>query len=234
MTADRISGRLVQSYSYVTPAEPGWAQPRVHRGDGTAPTDRDNAPAGGGWQPKEWTDPTVVKVLDGDSQPHEQPSDHRRRDDRHRGIMRRGAAVDRHALDSLDRFQGGPSGTAPILGAGGANNGGLRAEGSAPWMSPGASRRRADGGVVSRAPGFRPGYRYVVNTQEHRQGLHMNKPTIRGVREKIVTKSVEKSLRTSGPLAPSSRTIIPPYSTPAATVRVEPAAPSVIGGGWVM
>lgn len=230
MTADRISGRLVQSYSYTAAADPGWAQPRRHRAAGEVPTDRDDAPAGGGWQPEEWTDPNVVEVLDGETMPHELGH---RRSASHRGLMTRGAAQARVPLDSTDRNQGGPSGTAPLSGAGGAANGGLVASGSAPWMSPGAARRRADGGVVTRAPGFRLGYRYVPVTDEHRQGLHMNKPTIRGVREKIVTKSTDKGIRTVGPIAPSSRTIIPPYTTPV-DVASQPAQPSVIGGGWVM
>lgn len=229
--ADRISGRLVQSYSFTTAAEPGWAQHRRHQSDVPAPTDRDNAPGGGGWQPDEWDSEPAQIVLSGDNQP---TSRGHRRTASHDGDEPRGAGQRRVPADSLDRFQGGPSGTSPLIGAGGAANGGLRAEGSIGWMNPGASRRRADGGQVTRAPGFRLGYRYVINTQEHRQGLHMNKPTIRGVREKQIIKGRDPSIRTNGPLAPTARTIIPPYTAPADTLRTPPASPDVIGGGWVM
>lgn len=201
MTAtDRMSGRLVQTYSYTVPAEPGWAQPDRHKGEGSEPNERDDAPAGGGWQPASWGE-SGVNVLPGEAASSLIAS--HKGDGSHKGLEGRGAAGKWASLGNRDSLNGGDS-AGLLLGAAGAANGGLRAEGSAPWMSPGASRRRADGGLVQRAAGFLLGHRHVPVTGEHRQSLHMNKPTIRGVRQKIITSGKDLSLRPVGVQIPKS------------------------------
>lgn len=223
---DRISGRLVQTYSYTVPADPGWAQHARHKGEGDEPNTRDDAPSGGGWQPAAWGE-SGVNVLPGADDSH---APTHKGNGSHYGIEGRGAGTGVYRLDNPDRLNGGDS-PGLLLGAGGAANGGLRAEGSAPWMSPGASRRRADGGVVSRAAGFLLGHRHVPVTGEHRQGLHMNKPTIRGVRQKIITSGKDPGVRTVGPIAPKTHQ---PLSPVAYDQLPSPAAPSAIGGEWVL
>jgi hypothetical protein len=218
------------------PADPGWAQPRRHDADaGGGAVDRDNAPTGGGWQPDAWTSTTGLAGLRGEQLADAGDTGHRGGGS-HRGDEGRGAGRRRVVLESTDKLTGGYAPT-QNWGAGGAANGGLRAEGAAPWMSPGTSRRRADGGVVSRAAGYflgRAWYRRPL--EKHRQGLHLNRPTIRGVREKQITKSTVGAARTVGPLQPRARKTVAPYSTPAPAAdyaTLQPAARSVIGSEWV-
>lgn len=229
----RFSGRLAAAWSVTEPAAPGWAQHARHQEDAPgADTDRDEMPSGGGWQPPVWDTVPGVQVMTGHSFTDATGTHHG--GDSHDGHEGRGAGTPRSVLANTDKPLGGPSGTSPMLGAAGAANGGLRAEGSAPWMSPAITRRRADGGVVTRAGGFRLGELYVRLTGIHRQGLHMNRPTIRGVREAQPTKGNGDPLRRSGVLAPTPRTPIAPVTSGVvATARTGPAAPSVIGSGWV-
>lgn len=235
MTAtDRISGRLVQNYSYTVPADPGFAQHARHTGEGTEPNTRDDAPAGGGWQPTAWGE-SGVNVLPGNAAALVQGgmSGNHKGDHSHHGPLHHGASREIPTrLDNLDDINGGDS-PGQLLGAGGANNGGLRADGSAPWMNPGASRRRADGGVVTRAPGFLLGHRHVPVTGEHRQGLHMNKPTIRGVRQKIITAGKDPGVRMVGPIIPKSHAQLPgtTYDTAASMATRSAGA---IGGEWAL
>jgi hypothetical protein len=230
MTAtDRISGRLVQTYSYTVAAEPGWAQHDRHTGEGTEPNTRDDAPAGGGWQPAAWGE-SGVNVLPGEDATSLIAS--HKGDGSHYGLEGRGAAGDWEQLDNRDSLNGGDS-PGLMLGAGGAANGGLRAEGSAPWMSPGASRRRADGGIVTRAAGFLLGHRHVPVTGEHRQGLHMNKPTIRGVRQKIITAGYDPNGRPVGPIIPKSHAQLQGVTYDnAESAPTRDAGP--VGGGWAL
>jgi hypothetical protein len=228
--SDRLSGRLVQTYSYTVPASPGQASPDRHRGEGTEPNPRDDAPAGGGWQPAVWGE-SGVNVLPGDEaaaliNSHKGSDSHRGGKDGRRLNTR---SVQVRNRDSLN---GGDS-AGLLLGAGGAANGGLRAEGSAPWMNPGASRRRADGGVVTRVAGFLLGHRHVPVTGEHRQGLHMNKPTVRGVRQKIITTGTGPLVRPVGPVIPKAHAQLPgvTYNT-ADTAPTRQAGP--VGSEWAL
>lgn len=228
-TPDRISGRLVQSYSYTAAAEPGWAQHDRHTGEGAEPNTRDDAPAGGGWQPAAWGE-SGVNVLPGSAAANLIKS--HRGGDSHHGDEGRGSGVDLTILDNPDRLNGGDS-PGQLLGAGGAANGGLRAEGSAPWMSPGAARRRADGGVVTRAAGFLLGHRHVPVTGEHRQGLHMNKPTIRGVRQKIITAGWDANGRPVGPIIPKAHAQLQGVAYDSAeSAPTRNAGP--VGGEWAL
>jgi len=235
---DRMSGRLVQTYSFVAPADPGFAQHARHTGEGEEPNVRDDAPSGGGWQPTAWGE-SGVNVLPGGQgngrypdAPGNSPS-HKGSDDGHHGDTGRGSSAAPVArLDNLDTLTGGDS-PGQLLGAGGAANGGLRADGSAPWMSPGASRRRADGGIVTRAPGFDLGHRHVPVTGDHHQGLHMNKPTIRGVRQKIITHAYDPNNRAAGVLIPKSHAQLQGVAYDSAeSAPTRDAGP--IGGGWAL
>jgi hypothetical protein len=228
-TPDRFAGRLVQTYSYTVPADPGWAQPDRHRETSPEPNARDHAPKGGGWQPAAWGE-SGVNVLPGTAATfvnnhHGTMS--------HHGDMGRGAAGPSVQLGNLDELRAPGDSPAPLLGAAGAANGGLRAEGSAPWMSPGASRRRADGGMVFRMPGFRLGHKHTPVTAEHRQGLHMNRPKIRGVRQKIITTGYDPNGRPAGPVQPKNHPQLGGYTYD----DVPPAGPTnagPIGGGWAL
>lgn len=233
-TPDRFSGRLVQTYSYTVPAEPGFAQHGRHTGEGDEPNTRDDAPSGGGWQPTAWGE-SGVNVLPGGPSNGSYPTDERNHkgSDSHKGRQGRGAVGESIvALENADSLNGGDS-PGQLLGAGGAANGGLRAEGSAPWMSPGASRRRADGGVVFRLPGFLLGHRHVPVTGEHRQGLHMNKPTVRGVRQKIINASKDLSLRPVGVQIPKSHAQLQGVTYDQAE-SVPTRNAGAIGGEWAL
>lgn len=231
---DRLTGRLVQEYSYTVPAEPGFAQHARHQGEGDEPNTRDDAPSGGGWQPTAWGE-SGVNVLPGGAGNGSYPTDDRNHKGSlsHKGGQGRGAIGESVVrLDNPDALNGGDS-PGQLLGAGGAANGGLRAEGSAPWMSPGATRRRADGGIVVRAAGFLLGHRHVPVTGEHRQGLHMNKPTIRGVRQKIITAGTDPNGRPAGPIIPKSHASLPGVAYDSAdSAPTRDAGP--IGAGWAL
>jgi hypothetical protein len=100
-------------------------------------------------------------------------------------------------------------------------------------MSPGAARRRADGGVVTRVSGFLLGHRHVPVTGEHRQGLHMNHPTIRGVRQKIITAGTDPNGRPAGPIIPKSHASLPGVAYDSAeSMPTRDSGP--IGGGWAL
>lgn len=231
---DRLTGRLVSNYSYTVPAEPGFAQHGRHTGEGTEPNTRDDAPAGGGWQPAAWGE-SGVNVLPGNAVARLRAgtSGNHEGDNSHTGNMGTGEAHELPGrLINPDRLNGGDS-PGQLLGAGGAANGGLRAEGSAPWMSPGASRRRADGKVVTRVAGFLLGHRHVPVTGEHRQGLHMNKPTIRGVRQKIITAGKDPGVRTVGPIIPKSHAQLQGVTYDAAASMPTRNA-GAIGGEWAL
>jgi hypothetical protein len=235
---DRMSGRLVQTYSFVAPADPGFAQHARHTGEGEVPNLRDDAPSGGGWQPAIWGE-SGVNVLPGGAGTAAYPTSpandasHKGSDDGHKGSTGRGAAgASVVRLDNPDSLTGGDS-PGQLLGAGGAANGGLRADGSAPWMNPGASRRRADGGVVTRAPGFLLGHRHVPVTGDHHQGLHMNKPTIRGVRQKIITHAADPNNRAAGVVIPKSHAQLQGVAYDSA--ESAPTRDSgAIGGEWAL
>lgn len=225
----RFGGRLVQTYSYTVPADPGWAQPDRHR-DGTPdPNGRDHAPLGGGWQPAIWGE-SGVNVLPGDGV-GAQWNHHGTGN--HHGDKGRGAAEAYTVLTNLDELRAPGDSPGKLLGAGGAANGGLRADGSAPWMSPGASRRRADGGVVTRAPGFLLGHTHTPVTAEHRQGLHMNRPKIRGVRQKQVNAGTDPNGRPAGPIQPKVHAQLGGYTYDEAP-PVAPNNAGPIGGGWAL
>jgi hypothetical protein len=230
MTSERLTGRLVQSYSYTVPADPGWAQPNRHRGEGTEPNERDDAPAGGGWQPNAWGE-SGVNVLKGNDSPSLERG---HKGTGHKGSEGRGAAnVSKIVrLDNRDELRAPGDAPGLLLGAGGANNGGLRAEGSAPWMNPGASRRRADGKTVFRVPGFLLGHRHTPVTAQHRQALHMNKPTIRGVRQKQIVVGSGPLVRPVGPITPKSHPQVGPYTYDEAPQTPANAGP--IGAGWAL
>ena len=231
---DRISGRLVQTYSYTVPAEPGFAQHSRHTGEGDEPNTRDDAPAGAGWQPAIWGE-SGVNVLPGVDVARLRAglSGNHRGDDSHKGDMGTGEAQELPGrMNNLDKLNGGDS-PGQLLGAGGAANGGLRADGSTPWMNPGASRRRADGGVVTRVPGFLLGHRHVPVTGEHRQGLHMNKPTVRGVRQKIITAGNDPGVRMAGPIIPKSHAQLQGVTYDAAE-SVPTRSAGAIGGEWAL
>lgn len=227
---DRITGRLVQSYSYTVPADPGWAQPDRHRGgEGEEPNARDHAPSGGGWQPEAWG-ASGVNVLPGQAVAAFQNNHHGGTS--HLGDTGRGTASPVVQLDNLDQLHAPGDSPAPLLGAAGAANGGLRADGSAPWMSPGASRRRADGGLAFRLPGFRLGHKHTPVTAEHRQGLHMNRPKIRGVRQKIITTGYDPNGRPVGPVQPKSHPQLGGYTYDTTSPPAQDGNAGPIGGEW--
>lgn len=227
----RFGGRLVQAYSYTVPADPGWAQPDRHRDTSPDPNGRDQAPQGGGWQPAAWGE-SGVNVLPGGTAPPAAWNHHG--GDSHHGDMGRGAAAASiERLGNLDELRAPGDSPADLLGAGGAANGGLRAEGSAPWMSPGASRRRADGKTVFRLPGFRLGHKHTPVTAEHRQGLHMNRPKIRGVRPKTITTGYDPNGRPAGPVQPRAHAQLGGYTYDESSL-VPPSNPGPVGGGWAL
>lgn len=229
MTTPRFSGRLTQAYTVTVPSDPGWAQPDRHSADAAGGgIDRDDAATGGGWQPASWGDTSNLAGLYGNTLPRVETG--HTRTPGHTGPEGRGAGQERVILDSADGDLGGDR-SGILYGAGGAANGGLVASGSAPWMSPGASRRRADGGLVTREPGFKVGHWHITVRGNHRQGLHLNRPTIRGVREKQITRGTEPAIRSVGPVAPSGRTTIPPYTTPGPAA---PVVPSILGQEYVL
>jgi hypothetical protein len=229
-TDQRFAGRLVQAYSYTVPADPGWAQPDRHRDSPPEPNGRDQAPSGGGWQPAAWGE-SGVNVLPGTQTP---PTiwDHKGTGNHH-GTTGRGAAESYTELTNLDQLRAPGDSPGKLLGAGGAANGGLRADGSAPWMSPGASRRRADGGMVFRLPGFRLGHTHTPVTAEHRQGLHMNRPKIRGVRQKQINAILDNNGRPAGPIQPKVHAQLGGYTYDEAP-PVAPSNAGPIGGGWAL
>lgn len=235
MSGDRITGRLVHSYVAVVPADPGWAQPARHRSDAEGGgIDRDDAPAGGGWQPYGWD--TGVNVLPGETYG---PAPTHRGDGSHAGELGRGGGRRRVLVTSEDRDLSGDD-PGLLLGAGGAANGGLVLTGvSLPFAARPTSRRRADGGVVNNPGGIRLGERHLHPTVEHRQALHFNRPSIRFIRESSPTVSTTRSARPAGPVAPRSRTILRPtgltseVAEQTAQASAVAAEVDVIGSDWV-
>lgn len=229
---DRITGRLVTTYSVVVPADPGWTQPERHRDtdpSGGEP-DRDEAPAGGGWQPAAWGEVPGALVLAGET--YGEPSDHRGTGS-HRGTGGRGAGRGRVPLATTDTIVSGDRPGA-LLGAAGANNGGISPTGvSAAWASPPVGRRRADGGTVTRAGGLSLGHLYTIVTERHRQGLHLNRPTLRFIRTAAPAKSTDRAERTAGPIQPRSRALVRPAGVPD-EAPAAPAKSQPIGGGWAL
>lgn len=252
----RISGSLVRAGTYTVPADPGYAQPDRHRSDSAGGgTIRDDASAGGGWAPASWG--TMPNVLDGESYQHGATG--HRRFATHDGDQGRGAALPDNELDSTDRNINGDA-PGPLYGSGGAAHNGISPTGvSADWANGPNTRRRADGGVVLRAGGLDLGKRHIHTTGEHRQGLHMNRPTIRYVR--ATGPVVERSspypgsaqgsprtspynpidrVRTFGVVTPRARRILRPFGqTDSVDVDQYPAAtgvydPGVIGGEWAL
>lgn len=232
LQSERISGGLVARYAIDVPAEPGWAQPAMHRADAVGgAVERDDAGAGGGWQPAEW-DPPIPQEAGGDwgdgSYTTGNDDDHRGRRS-HRGDKGRGQyRPAQHTPDRDDMAGRGRHGRAGLdfAGAGGAAHGGLAATGvSEPWANAPVSRRRADGKLVANPGGLRLGSTYTPVGDRHRQGLHMNRPFLRFVRLYVPT--VERSSpypggRTSpydpiaranrqGPIEPRLRRLQRPY-----------------------
>lgn len=256
-TVPRISGQLVRYGTVDTPADPGWAQPARHRSTAAGGgVERDDAPSGGGWVPNSWGGYPGQTVLTGEDR-HRQESHSRYAT--HDGDQGRGDALPRNVLDSTDVNSLGDA-RMPIYGAGGAAHGGISPQGvSAPWAYPALSRRRADGGVVIRDGSMRAGQLHTVTTERHRQGLHMNRPTIRWVRDATVTVerrspypgSAQGAPRTSpfdpivrsrtvGPVNPRTRRIMRPFGqTDTVDVDQEPGRapefdPGIIGSDWVL
>lgn len=253
----RISGSLVRAGTVDVPADPGWSQPARHRADAAGGgIIRDDAPAGGGWAPASWGELPGAGVLTGES--YTAPRNHRRFAS-HEGRDGDGGAQPRVVVDNLDQTCTGDA-PAPLYGPGGAAHGGIMPQGvSMPWAYPAGSRRRADGGVVTRDGTLDLGRRHIHTSDSHRQGLHMNRPTIRYVRTTgpVVERSspypgsvqgaprtspfnpIER-VRTFGPVEPRTRRILRPYGqTDMADVDQNPSAtpvydPGVIGSDFVL
>lgn len=203
----RISGGLVRTYSLDIPADPGWSQPARHQADAPGGgTDRDDAPSGGGWQPYGWDAP--VTVLPGTTWG---PQPTHRGDRSHRGEAGRGEHPrPANFLESLDSVE---SGDLPgrLQGAAGAAHGGLTATGvSAPWATRPVARRRADGKQVINPGGLALGQVHLHTTDRHRQNLHLNRPSLRLVRENrptVETSSASPGGRYTSTYNPISRAV---------------------------
>jgi hypothetical protein len=99
-------------------------------------------------------------------------------------------------FDATRREIGGWS-EGTVLGAGGPANGGMRADGSAPWMTPGVPER----GV---APGFNPGHDYTPRNAERTVPNFRQTPALRGHIEQYVetgTASQPPATQHRGPFA---------------------------------
>jgi hypothetical protein len=255
--SNRISGSLVRAGTVDLPSDPGWSQPARHRSDAAGGgITRDDAPAGGGWAPAAWGELPGEGVLAGST--YTRPRDHRRFPT-HDGDMGAGGGTPRTVVDSTDTVDTGDA-PAPLYGPGGAAHGGISPQGvSMPWAYPALSRRRADGGVVTRDGTLDLGRRHIHTNDNHRQGLHMNRPTIRYVRS--TTPVVERSspypgsavgaprtspynpierARTMGPINPRGRRILRPFGqTDQVDIDEYPSNaavydPGVIGGDFVL
>lgn len=249
----RFSGSLTHQYALDVPSDPGWAQPARHHGDSAGGAiDRDDASAGGGWQPAGWDE--RVPVLPGTS--GASTSSHYGTGS-HYGDMGHGDAGPDVELDSLDEQLGGRHTAADLrrAGAAGAANGGLVATGvSAPWANAPVVRRRADGKAVVNPGGMRLGTDYQPRVDRHRQGLHFNRPFLRFIR---VNRPVQERsspspggrtspydpmvrARTVGPINPRLRRLVKPFGSadyvdvdqdPAHTAAYDPGP---IGGDWAL
>lgn len=249
---ERFSGSLVHRYALDVPADPGWTQPERHHGDSAGgAVDRDDASAGGGWQPFAWDD--RIPVLPGTS--GRVPGSHYGTG--HRGAQGRGEAGPTEELASTDQQLGGLHSPADLrrAGAAGAANGGLVATGvSAPWANAPVARRRADGKAVVNPGGLRLGTDYSIRADSHRQGLHMNRPFLRFIR--MSAPVVERTspspggktspydpmvrARTVGPINPRLRRLVKPFGqTDMVDIDSDPAGapvydPGPIGGDWAL
>jgi hypothetical protein len=248
---ERLTGRLVTSYQIDIPPDPGWAQPWRHTADSAGGgVDRDDAPAGGGWQPYGWDTAITQTVLTGSSY-GPSPSHH---STGHDGPEGRGTGRPAEELRNLDRDHSGDD-PGQLYGAAGADNGGLVATGvSAPWANAPVHRRRADGKQVSNPGGLDLGHRHIHTTERHRQGLHFNRPFLRFIRTRITGRETSSPypggktspynpidrLRTVGPVAPRLRHILRPYGQTdyVAQDQAPAAAPlldgGAIGGEWAL
>lgn len=257
MTSQRITGSVVRMGVVDVPADPGWSQPDRHRS--TSPgggIDRDNAPSGGGWAPAAWGE--LPPVLTGETYPGGATG--HRRFATHDGTMGRGDPDTRPVVRQTDAVTTGDA-AGPLYGNGGAAHDGISPQGvSAPWAYPAGARRRADGGMVVRDGSLDLGKRHIHVSDQHRQGLHMNRPTIRYVR--TTSPVVERSspfptgnhgaprtspfnpiarARTVGPIPTRTRRLMRPTGqTDYVDIDVDPSGvddydPGVVtGDGWVL
>lgn len=257
-TPQRITGSLVRAGTYTVPADPGWSQPDRHRADSAGgATVRDDASMGGGWAPASWG--AMPTVLGGATYHNRKEATGHRRFADHHGPDGAGGAAPDAELDSTDRNELGDA-PGPLYGAGGAAHGGISPQGvSQPWAYPALTRRRADGGVVIRDGALDLGKRHIHTTMDHRQGLHMNRPTIRYVRDNQPVHersspypgSAQGAPRTSpynpivrprtfGVVTPRARRILRPFGqTDMTEVDQHPSQtpaydPGTIGGEWAL
>lgn len=182
-TAQRYSGAVTRRYQVDVPADPGWARPDQHRADRGHLIDtsgRDEAPRGGGWMSLAYLD--FQQPLPGGAaatfdRTHDRVADH--------DVATGGGATDARAQAArlsqrlLSPFPGQPNTPASLAnaGAGGAANGGLRAEGMQTWAQVG--RRTVDGrqtvGMVDL------GHDYALPAERRAAPLHFNRPRLRRV-----------------------------------------------------
>lgn len=153
------SGNLLRSYSVARAAPTGRAQPGQHT-DAPEPSDRDNAPAGGGWQPETWDRTEWLSTYGSPIDlnppgPHDVPQTHEGND---------GKGDPPSVYLEYGRHRIGGDDPAVDHGAGGAAHGGLRRDNGTQWANPG---------------GFNLGHEHTLVNEDRHVGRHLTHGALR-------------------------------------------------------
>lgn len=234
-----FTGALVRRYTVDISALPGYITTDRHDADldDSSPDDnrdRAQAPAGGGWVPEDWLS-GQVSVGTGEMVRDRQrdDTDDHRASNRHAGQdaggFPRGPGQDDEAPARQRRNAHAPA-TLDTAGSAGAAFGGQRKTGS---MAPEANPEGVD-----------LGHTYVPVHDEHKQGLHFNRPGLRLIRSPNRTSGEYVAYAAgAGPSAPRLRRQIRPagqaeflpidQSPDSSTATLEREHGS-IGGEWAL
>lgn len=237
----RYSGALVRAgttYDVDRAAPLGRNRPGEHLVE-VVPMDRDDAPAGGGWTPEEWTREDWLRAVQHERDPDD-PGPHNARPT-HDGDDGRGVVDAPPWLAFAGDQTPGRHPPAPPRGARAAAHGGLRADNDEPWANP---------------EGYDLGHDYDHPVTVRYMGPHRTRGTLRPVPEPYVetgqTSSPARglgrgtspfdpaaSVRTFGPMLPTLRRVLRPYGDGDYVADDEApqtalAVPDAIGSGWVL
>jgi hypothetical protein len=232
------TGALVRAYDLDRAAPLGRNRPGEHLIE-VVPMDRDDAPAGGGWQPEDWTREQWLRAIQRQNDP-EEPGPHNVAQT-HQGPDGRGTVPAPPWLAWQGDETPGRHPPAVPYGAGGAAHGGLRADNSTPWANP---------------EGFNPGHDYNLPNTVRYMGPHRTRGTLRPAPEPYIETGQASSpaaglgrgtspfdpaaaVTRFGVAVPTLRRVLRPYGDgdyvdADESPQTSLDAPESIGSGWVL
>jgi hypothetical protein len=235
----RYTGALTRASFDVDRAAPlGRNRPTEHLIE-EVPMDRDDAPAGGGWTPEEWSREDWLRAIQHDRDPLD-PGPHNAAES-HDGPWGRGSVDAPPWVAYAGDETPGRHPPAVPYGSGGGSHGGLRADNSTPWANP---------------EGFDAGHNYDLPNTVRYMGPHRTRGTIRPAPEPYIetgeapsppgrlgrfTSMFDPSVPVTrfGVAVPTLRRVLRPYgdgdyvdADEAPQTAME--GPAGIGSGWVL